>query len=339
MSLDLKDAYIHIQIASHHRRFLRFAFEGVAYQYQVLPSGLSLAPRTITRCMDVALSPLRQMVIHILNILDDWLILAQSQAVLILHRTLLLSHLDCLGLRVNFAKSVLSPSQRLSFLGTVTDSVQMTATVSAEWATTIQRHAASLKEGTARPLKAFQKMLGLMAAASPVLRLGLLHMQPIQFWLKQCVPAAAWHHGRHRVTVTQACVSVLTRWRNPLWLKRGMTLDTAHRRKIVTTDASNKGWGALCEGKPTFGLWSVEESTLHINCLEMLAVCQACQFFLLDIRGHHMLVRSDSRTMGFIHKSPGRPCLETTLHAVEQPSCVGSEQSGLAEGNACARQY
>ncbi len=30
-SLDLKDAYFHIQIAPHHRRFLRFAFEGVAY--------------------------------------------------------------------------------------------------------------------------------------------------------------------------------------------------------------------------------------------------------------------------------------------------------------------
>ncbi len=32
----------------HHRRFLRFAFEGVAYQYKVLPFGLSLAPRTLT---------------------------------------------------------------------------------------------------------------------------------------------------------------------------------------------------------------------------------------------------------------------------------------------------
>ncbi len=46
-SLDLKDAYFHIQIAPHHRRFLRFAFEGVAYQYTVLPFGLSLAPRTL----------------------------------------------------------------------------------------------------------------------------------------------------------------------------------------------------------------------------------------------------------------------------------------------------
>ncbi len=129
MSLDLKDAYFHIQVAPHLRRFLRFAFEGVAYQYKILPFGLSLAPLTFTRCMDVSLSPLRQMGIHIHNYLDDWLILAQSQAVLTSHKTLLLSHLDCLELRVNFAKRKLSPSQRVSFLGTVIDSATVSATI------------------------------------------------------------------------------------------------------------------------------------------------------------------------------------------------------------------
>ncbi len=144
-------------VAPHHRRFLRSAFKGVAYQYKVLPFGLSLAPRTFTRCMDAALSPLRQMGIHILNYLDDWLILAQSQAVLTSHKTLLLSHLGCLGLRVNFAKSILSPSQRVSFLGTVIDSVHITATVSAERAMTIQRHA----EGKVPPVRSKQSLTDL----------------------------------------------------------------------------------------------------------------------------------------------------------------------------------
>ncbi len=35
--MELKDAYFHIHIATHHRPFLRFALEGVAYQYAVLP--------------------------------------------------------------------------------------------------------------------------------------------------------------------------------------------------------------------------------------------------------------------------------------------------------------
>ncbi len=107
----------------------------------------------------------------------------------------------------------------------------------------------------------------------------------------------AWRHGRHRITVTRACVSALARWRNLLCLKQGVILDTVHRRKVVTTDASNKGCGALCKVKPTLGLWSEEESGLHIHCLGMLAVCCACQFFLPDIRGQHVLVRSVSRSV------------------------------------------
>ncbi len=72
------------------------------------------------------------------------------------------------------------------------------------------------------------------------------------------------------------------------------------------TDTSNKGWGMLCEGKPTFGPWSEEEPGLHLNCLEMLAVCHACQFFLPDIRGRHVLVRSDSRSvMSYINHQGG----------------------------------
>lgn len=73
MSSVPKDAYFHIKIAPHHRPFLRF--EGVAYQYTVLPFGMSLAQCTFTKCMDVALSSLRQKGVRILNYLDDWLIL------------------------------------------------------------------------------------------------------------------------------------------------------------------------------------------------------------------------------------------------------------------------
>ncbi len=38
-AIDLKDAYFHVSILPRHRPFLRFAFEGRAYQYKVLPFG------------------------------------------------------------------------------------------------------------------------------------------------------------------------------------------------------------------------------------------------------------------------------------------------------------
>ncbi len=49
LTLDLKDAYFHIHIAPHHRPFLRFEFDRVAYQYAVLSFGLSLALHTFAK--------------------------------------------------------------------------------------------------------------------------------------------------------------------------------------------------------------------------------------------------------------------------------------------------
>ncbi len=88
----------------------------VAYQYKVLPFRLSLAPRNFTRCMDAAFSPLRQMRICILNYLDDWLILAQSEAVSTSYKIFLISHLGCLGLRVNFITKSILVTQPTSFI-------------------------------------------------------------------------------------------------------------------------------------------------------------------------------------------------------------------------------
>ncbi len=86
-SLDLKDAYFHIQIApttcdswdSPSREWLN--------NTRSFPLGCPWLPALLRS------SPLRQMGIRILNYLDDWLILAQSEDELLSHRSVLLSHL------------------------------------------------------------------------------------------------------------------------------------------------------------------------------------------------------------------------------------------------------
>ncbi len=126
-AIDLKDAYFHVSILPRHRPFLRFAFEGRAWQYRVLPFGLSLSPRVFTKVVEGALTPLREVGVRILNYLDDWLILAQSREQLGDHRDLVLRHLSQLGLRVNWEKSKLSPVQRISFLDVSLAAVPATA--------------------------------------------------------------------------------------------------------------------------------------------------------------------------------------------------------------------
>ncbi len=55
-----------------------------------------------------------------------------------------------------------------------------------------------------------------------------------------------------------------------------------------------------------------------------------------DTRGHHVLVRSDSRSVVSHIKLQGLSRLEAPLHTGERPSCGGSDRSALTEGDAYA---
>ncbi len=90
--LAILDAYFHVSILPKHRKFLRFAFRGEAYQHRVLPLGLALSPCTFTKCVDAALAPLRLQGIRILNYINDLLILAQSEQA-VRHRDVVLAHM------------------------------------------------------------------------------------------------------------------------------------------------------------------------------------------------------------------------------------------------------
>ncbi len=293
VTIDLKDAYFHIQVIQRHRRFLRFAFGGKAYQYKVLPFGLALAPRTFTKCMDDALPPLRLQGIRVLNYLDDWLILAHSRELVSRHRDIVLCHIHSLGLRMNAKKSVLLPSQRTVFLGVHLDSIQMQARLAPARISNFTACLARFKLGRHVSVGTCRRLLGLMAAASPVLPLGLLHMRPFLWWMKELrlhptVPAT------RLIRVSRSCSRPLLQWRDPAFLQSGVRMGAIHRCHMITTDASMTGWGAVFEGRPASGEWTGEFLSWHINCLELRAVFLALMNFLPVLGGHHIIVRTEN---------------------------------------------
>ncbi len=179
VTIDLKVAYFHISILPCHGSFLRFTFGGKTFQYRVLPFGLALSPRTFTKCIDAALVPLRLQGSRIMNYIDDWLILAQSHQVAVWHRDVVLAHMKKLGLRLN-AKSVLSSLQRTTFHSVVWDSTSMQARLSPAHIECILSAMKRIRLGQSLTVKQFQRLLGLMAAASNMIHFGLLYMRPLQ---------------------------------------------------------------------------------------------------------------------------------------------------------------
>ncbi|KAL0173812.1 hypothetical protein M9458_029780, partial [Cirrhinus mrigala] len=296
VTIGLKDAYFHVSILPQHRKFLRFAFRGNAYQYRVLPFGLALSPRTFTKCVDAALAPLRLQGIRILNYIDDWVILAQSEMVAVRHRDVVLAHMKELGLRLNGKKSVLSPLQRTTYLGVVWDSTTMQARLSPARIESILTAVKRVKEGRSLTVKQFQRLLGLMAAASNVIPFGLLYMRPLQWWLKTRGFSPRGNPLR-MIKVTWRCLRALDMWRKPWFLAQGPVLGALCHRVTLATDASLTGWGAVMNGHLAHGLWSGHQLTWHINCLEMLAVFLALKHFLPDLRDCHVLVRTDNTSV------------------------------------------
>ncbi len=182
VTIDLKDAYFHIQVVQRHRRFLRFAFGGKAYQYKVLPSAWLW---------------------HWERLRNAWMLhwpLWGLQGIGCTELSGRLAHsgslqgasesskgyrsrpIHSLGLRMNAKKSVLLPSLRIVFLGFVWIPFRCRPV----WL--LPGYPILQHVWPARPsclCRYLPQAVGLMAAASPVLPLGLLHMRPFLWWMKE----------------------------------------------------------------------------------------------------------------------------------------------------------
>lgn len=137
--------------------------------------------------------------------------------------------------------------------------------------------------------------------------LGLLHMRPLQYWFEANVPSHAWRLGSFHLRVTHHCIK--TPWKSSHLFQSGIPLGLTSRRKVVTTDASNSGWGAPYKGRPAFGSWARQGQTWNDACTSTSSRLEsflALKTFLLALKGHHVLVRSDNMTVeAFINHQGG----------------------------------
>ena len=71
----------------------------------------------------------------------------------------------------------------------------------------------------------------------------------------------------------------------------------------IKTDASKRGWGAVCQGMSTQGIWSDQERLEHINQLELKAAFYALKAFTKDMTNTQVHLKVDNRaTVAQINK-------------------------------------
>lgn len=121
------------------------------------------------------LAPLTSQGLTILNYIDDWLLCSPSQEEVVVNTSKVLSHISALGLTLNKSKYHLIPTQ-VSFVGMCINSVLMRAHLSQGWVQAVLDHHSLFTEGQTVTLLKCQRLTGLLAAAAPLIPLGLLHL-------------------------------------------------------------------------------------------------------------------------------------------------------------------
>ena len=134
-----------------------------------------------------------------------------------------------------------------------------------------------------------------------LVHLGRLHMRPIQWHLK----------NNWRIPESLEKIIPLPRSLHPhlqWWLEennvlQGQPLHPIRHALQIFTDASKEGWGAHLKKFTARGSWSVPESKLHINYLELKAVFLALKEFQNLCVNKIVLVATDNTTVvAYINK-------------------------------------
>ena len=304
-SIDLKDAYLHVPINPADRRFLAFRYKGVDYQFRSLPFGLSTAPRVFTRMTCPILAHLRKRGINVFAYLDDWLVVAETE-LKASHRTdEVVSLLRDLGWVINLEKSILRPTQSITYLGAILDLAQGLVFPTSERIANLTQSAESILNNPESTARTWLRLLGLMASLVDVLKLCRLRMRPLQRYLLSCYKPAM-DATTTAVPFQKELKPFLLWWTDPRNVTARRPFQETRPKTTITTDASLTGWGATWNDQICSGQWSGIEKTQHINLLETEAVFRAIQHWATQLQGHVVTVLSDNTTtVAYINKEGG----------------------------------
>ena len=303
-SLDLDHAFLTIAMHQSCWKYLCFDFEGTRYCFKALVFGLSCAPRIFTKLLKVPLSYLRLQGVKCSAWLDDILFIGHSSSSSSNDLSISISLLESLGFIIKPSKSQLTPSQSISHVGFLWDSVSFSVSVPNE---KVEALKSLCDSALCSPVSL--RFLAWIIGTIDSFRFGCpiapLHYRYLQFDLnKYLSPSANWNS---LISLSPSACDDLLWWigcNTPLPHAPLSPFSPSH---TMETDASLSGWGALLQSGPyTQGRWSVKESSHHINFLELTAVLLGIQSFFSGFSSTQLLVLCDNTpTVNYINHMGG----------------------------------
>ena len=306
-SLDLTDAYLHVPIHWRSRKYLRFCIKGQTFQFKALPFGLATSPFVFTRLMVTIATHLRRRSVVLFPYLDDWLVRNQIRADILRDQQFTIKLISSLGLIINEKKSDLIPAQNFVFIGMEFLTHKNIVRVPWDRVQDILSLVLWFKKQEQVSARLFLSLLGKLSAAAQFVVLGRLHLRPLQMalfaqWKPHVLPL------EHCILINMQIKSHLEWWNSRERFAQGVLLKPPLPSHTLFTDASLSGWGAHLEpeGLLFHGVWSLDQSALHINVLEMKAILLALKQCHQHVNNTTVMIATDnSSVVAYLRKQGG----------------------------------
>lgn len=317
-SVDLRDAYYSVPIHTDCQKYLRFCWRGKLFQFTCLPNGLACAPRLFTKILKPVYATLRQMGHLNVGYIDDSYLQGDSIEDCQSNIRDTCGLFEKLGFIIHPVKSILKPVQKLTFLGFVLDSVEMTVTLTDEKILRIKETCTKIKMLTQVSIQELASLIGLLVSSFPGVIHGPLFYRSLE---TDKTKALRLNKGNYQAltTLSQDSLRELQWWcENVTTARYPILLPNSKIDTTIYTDASLKGWGAVKDVEKIGGRWSTEESSCHINQLELRAVLFGIKSFCKNEQNIHVKIYSDnSTTVNYINAMGGTHSSECNTVARE----------------------
>ena len=203
-----------------------------------------------------------------------------------------------LGLIINYEKSDLVPAQVFTFIGmeflTHINIVRVPQTRQMKILDSVRM----FSQKTSVSARDFLSLLGQLNAAADFVMLGRFHLRPLQMslhnqWKPQKFPLC------HQIGMTMKILQHLKWWLQEDLYRQGIPLKIDPPSHTIFTDASLSGWGAHVESEGLLfhGVWTEDQSRLHINVLEMKAIFLSLTRAVHKVKNSTVLVSTDNTTV------------------------------------------
>lgn len=293
-SVDLQDAYYSVNIEESCRNYLKFFWNNKLYRFTCLAQGLSCAPRYFTKLMKPIFAKLRTDGHLSSYYLDDSLLLGNSELECSQNVDATCNILKNAGFIINEKKSCFIPSQEITYLGFILNSKAMIVSLPHDKKEKIFSICQNFKSKRIFVIREVATFVGLLVSSLPAVQYGRLNYR----FLEHCkILALKTNKGDYDgdMFLDGDAYDEISWWSNNI-LHCFNPINPPEPSQFITTDASLLGWGAHFNGNSTGGQWTLSESVLHINMLELKAVLFGLQSFLSDSKDIHVRIKSDNMT-------------------------------------------